>query len=308
MNGAAPDSPAGDGESPLGGVPVSPPAAASPIDPATVLRGAWKTFSACWPACLFAYWGPVTAAWLLLNLLVLFLGSLNLAIGDPGVTPLLEFLSFVGLFLIPAWLWLGQAIALLKVARREPVVLRDLFQGGPCLLTVLLAGLVFLAIVAVPCLLIYGLSEGLLALGGDQSLVAMAGRLFDARAPEAVVAVESLLLAMAGILVSLAGLFYAAFFAVRVRLRTFPFLVLDRGEGVLDSLRTSLQLSRGRVASLFLVHLAQFTINVAGFTACCAGLLVSLPFTGLISAVTYNTLAADLPPLQIADAEDDDPD
>ena len=92
--------------------------------------------------------------------------SLNALAGEPEITPFLEFVRFLGMFLVPAWLWIGQSLAFLKIARREPVTLEDLFRGGPWLLTVLLATGVLLAVAAIPCLLIYGAAEGLLALGG----------------------------------------------------------------------------------------------------------------------------------------------
>ena len=104
-----------------------------------ILGEAWSIFSMAWPACLVVYWGAVAAAWLILNLLIIVLAGMNMAVGDPEVTPFLEFLRFLGIFLVPAWLWLGQSIAFLKIARREPVALEDLFRGGPYLLTALLA-------------------------------------------------------------------------------------------------------------------------------------------------------------------------
>ena len=50
---------------------------------------------------------------------------------------------------------------------------------------------------------------------------------------------------------------------------------------MLESLRMSMKLTRGRVSTLLLVHLAQFTINVAGLLVCCLGLFVTLPLTSL---------------------------
>src|SRR5262249_56973249 len=107
---------------------------------------------------------------------------------------------------------------------------------------------------------------------------------------ETLAELESALIVLLGLRAVVLGLSYASFFAVRVRFRTFVFLIVDRDAGVLESLRLSLRLSRGRVASLFLIHLAQWTINFAGLLVCCVGLFVSLPLTSLISAVAHDRL------------------
>jgi hypothetical protein len=282
------------------------PGPGSPIDPVLLLGEAWTIFSAVWPACLVVFWGAVAAWWLIINLLVIVLASINVAIGDPAITPFLEFFRFLGLFLVPAWLWLGQSIAFLKIARRQPVAPADLFRGGPYLLTALLASGIFLAITALPCLIFYGSTEALLALGGGDPLIATVRRLLPARTPATVADFESSLLILLGLTLAILGLSYAAFFAVRIRLRPFPFLIIGRDAGVLESLRTSMQLTRRRVAPLLLVHLTQFAINLAGLLVCCVGLFVSLPLTSLISAVTYKALAVDLPTVETSDEGPED--
>ena len=85
-----------------------------------------------------------------------------------------------------------------------------------------------------------------------------------------------------------------------VRLGQFPFLIIDRDAGVLESHRLSWELTRGRAATVFLVYLAQLTINLAGLLTFYVGLFVTLPLTSLVTAVTYNALcghpAATVPP------------
>jgi hypothetical protein len=228
---------------------------------------------------------------------------MNLALADPTVTPFLSFLSFLALILVPAWMWLGQGLSMLRLVRMEPVTVQDLFRGGPYLLTTLLAAGAYLAIAAIPILLIYGSTLTLVALGGGDPLVAAVWRLLPPQTPPTVAQIESSLIVMLGLALAMLALAYAAFFAVRVRLRLFAFVILDRGAGVAESLRTSMQLSRGRSSSLVLIHLAQFTINLAGLLLCCLGLFVTLPFTGLISAVTYNALAADLPAVEVPEED-----
>lgn len=306
MSGATPDSTARDGDRPEALVPIVRPVPASPINPGAVLREAWRLFSIYWPACLVIYWGAAAAAWVVLNGIVLLLGVANLAFADPAATPFLSFLRFLALVLVPAWMWLGQCLSMLKLVRMEPVTVQDLFRGGPYLLTTLLAAGVFLAIAAIPGLLIYGATWALVAIGGGDPLVAAVWRFLPRQTPPQVAEVESSLIVLMGLALSMLALAYAAFFAVRVRLRPFAFVILDRDSGVAESLRISMQLSRGRASSLLVIHLAQFTVNLAGLLLCCVGLFVTLPFTGLISAVTYNALSADLPPLEAP--EDDEAD
>lgn len=279
-----------------------------PIDPSALLGEAWGLFAGSWPTCLVVYWGAFAAFWVIMNLLVVVLAGLNAMIGDPSFTPVLEFVRFVGLFLVPAWLWLGQGIGFLRIARREPVAVEDLFRGGPYLLTALLSVAAFLAIVAVPCLTIYGAAEAFLSLGGDPPLATMWRKLAAARSAEDFEAADDFLLVLLGASVAILALWVAILLAVRSRLRPFPFLILDRNAGVPGALGTSIRLTGGRMSTLLVVHLAQFTINLAGLMLCCLGLLVSLPFTRLVSAVTYNALAADLPPIEVPENDDDDRD
>ncbi len=148
----------------------SRPGRGVPIDLGDVFREARTTFAAAWPECLIVYWGAGAASWLILFVLRMMLGSLGVLAGDRDLVPFLEFSYFLGFFLIPAWIFcLGRDLAMLKIARREPVVPDTLFQCGPRLLTFLLAA----AIVASPCLIIYASAEALLAFHGDRPLVEM---------------------------------------------------------------------------------------------------------------------------------------
>jgi hypothetical protein len=264
------------------------PAAAVPFDLGDILRRAWATFAAAWPECLMIHWGAAALSWLILFLLTATLASINVLAGDRELLPYLEFIHFLGLFVIPAWIYgLGRSLGLLTLARREPLAHDTLFQCGPHLLTFLLAA----AIVASPCLIIYGTAEALLALEGHGSLVSLIRIVLAGQARVLPAGYESRALALLAVM----GSSYAALFAVMVRLGQFPYLIIDRGADVQESFLGSLELTRGRVATVFLVYLAQVTINVAGLLLCCVGLFVTLPLNGLISAVTYDVLSRDWP-------------
>ena len=266
----------------------------SRIDLGGLLGEAWSTFKATWPACLILYWGACAASWLMILLLQLTLASLNVLAGDREITPILEFILFLGLFLVPAWLWIGQTLAFLKIARRQPVALEDLFHGGPWLLTVLLAAGILAAVVAVPGLLIYGSAEALLALGGGDTLALLVQQRIFEHAPVPLGGCASDLLVLTALSLAVVGLSYAAFLVVSVRLGQFAYLIIDEGAGVVGSHRRSWALTRGQAATVFLVYLAQLAINLAGLLVFYVGLFVTLPLTSLISAVTYQVLLSAL--------------
>jgi hypothetical protein len=272
------------------------PDSARPVDLGDILRQAWITFMASWAECLIVHWGAAAVSWLLLFLLTATLASINVLAGDRDLLPLLEFVHFLGLFVIPAWIfWLGRNLGLLKIARREPVAPETLFECGPHLLTFLLAAV----IVASPCLITYGCAEALLAYQGDGSLVSLIRTVLAGQTTSFVLPEYSNRML---ILLAVVGLSYAAFFVIMVRLGQFPYLIIDRGADVPESLLGSLQLTRGRAATVLLVYLAQVTINVTGMLVCCFGLFVTLPLTSLISAVTYDVLSRDLPAVEVPES------
>lgn len=255
-----------------------------------ILGESWARFKAAWPACMLIYWGGVAVSWMILLFLTLTLASLNAVAADPQVTPFLEFLQFVGRFLVPAWIWIGQTIGFLKIARREPVRFDDLFRGAPWLLTFLLAAGVLVAVAALPCLLIYAASEAIVALRGGEALGSMIISLWPTTAPGLVVPWEGEFAALVLITLGVVVLWYLAFLAVTVRLGQFAYLVIDQGAGVLESHRTSWRMTRGHSATVFLIYLAQFALNLAGLLMCYVGIFFTLPLTSLLSAVLFQVL------------------
>lgn len=280
---------------------------APPIEPAALLGEAWRLFASAWPRYLLIYWGAFAAYWLIMNLAVVVLAAINAAVDDPSFTPILEFVRFVGILLVPAWLWLGQGILFLKSARREPFDPEDLFRGHHYVLTAVLVLSIFAAAVTIPCLAIYSTTEGILRLVDQPPLAEMAHKIATARDEGDRAEIDRLAPAFLSAVAPAFVLSAVVLIAVRSRLRSSTFLVLDRNAGVLESVSTSFRLTRGRTRALFVLHLAQFIINLVGFLPFGLGLLVTLPFTRLVSAVAYNALAAELPPVEPAGEDEDDP-
>ncbi len=64
-----------------------------------------------------------------------------------------------------------------------------------------------------------------------------------------------------------------------------------------------MRLTGGRASTVFLVYLAQLTINLAGLLAFNVGLLLTLPMTSLLSAVTYHALCGPPDPADRPEAD-----
>src|SRR5262249_26089898 len=153
-------------------------------------------------------------------------------------------------------------LSLLKVARREPTTIEDLFRGGHYLLTTLLASLFFWAVASLPAVLVYGLANrlgsefpALTTLLGAIPVLAASGasdpildgflRILINGIPD-----QELVTVIASAVG--AGLVTVVTLIVLARLGQYPYLVLDQGAGVVDSLRGSWRLTRGRLPTLLL--------------------------------------------------------
>src|SRR5579883_1005609 len=240
------------GSDPTGGADSSPPLAA-------ILRASGSTFQGRLAACLAAYWGAAAANWLLVTTCRAILSGLNELVGEPAFSEFARFLLFLADILVPIWLQIGLNLVLLKIARSEPTAFDDLFRGGGYLLTTLLATFLFLSIAAAPVLIAHFLVERIL----DRSplltlLLSGFTWLSAAGAPPSILeGVESLIAweldreAIRGILTGLAGavLLAPVVLAVLARLGQFSYLIIDQGTGVVDALRGSWRLTRGRFAT-----------------------------------------------------------
>jgi hypothetical protein len=281
-----------------------PPAAllTDPLSLASeVLSRTWSTYQARLSACWIAYWGEALANWSILVTALFVITSLNEAVPEPAFLEFSRFLLFLSQVLVPVWLQIGLNLALLKIARGEPVALEDLFRGGRFLLTTLLATAVVLALASVPVLVAYYAIDWFLSEFATFSFnLGVLVLLSAARAPVSVL--ESLNRSLSsewnqGInlvlmtIVSTLSLGSILVLVLLARLGQFWYLILDRDAGVLESLRGSWHLTRGRVATVFLMYLAHATINLAGGLAFCVGLFFTLPLTDLLLATTYDALS-----------------
>lgn len=283
------------------------PAELIPLSVRGIFRETWSIFAAAWPACLVIYWGATASSWLIMTILTLTLASFNALAADPQITPFLEFLRFVGLIVIPAWLWIGQNRAYLKLVRREPAAFDDLFGGWPWLLTTLLGLGIVLAIAAVPALISFFTGELVLQRRGAVSMVSLIHKIAEnemiPQTPEYGAA--------RGALSAVFLLAYMVYLAVLSRLGQYPFLILDRDADVVEAHQTSLRWTRGRAGMTLRVYLIQFgMLMIAAMPAAVDLLPVALvamsfvlPLTCLSSAVLYQALSSREPAEPVEDEE-----
>lgn len=67
----------------------------------------------------------------------------------------------------------------------------------------------------------------------------------------------------------------------------YLYLVVDRGEGPIESLSTSRMLTAGNKLNVFLLALSTFAVSLIGFFACCVGIVPAFGFINLMWAVAY---------------------
>src|SRR5205807_14816 len=98
---------------------------------------------------------------------------------------------------------------------------------------------------------------------------------------------------VATVVLGIAG--FLVFFAAAVRLYQFPYVLVDRDCGVVDSIQISYEITRGHVLELVGLSLLSGVVALAGLLACGVGLLFTIPLSMLIQACTYALLVAGSP-------------
>lgn len=76
-----------------------------------------------------------------------------------------------------------------------------------------------------------------------------------------------------------------------VALKLSPYFVIDKHEGPIESLFSSVRITRGKKWALFQFLILSLVVNVAGFFVFFVGFLVTLPVTLLATVHAYRTLS-----------------
>ncbi|MEN6495542.1 MAG: hypothetical protein ABFD16_14775 [Thermoguttaceae bacterium] len=215
---------------------------------------------------IFVVTGLVSMAVVLAGWLIL--GGLIAARVDPIIILFVRFLVMVVHWLFVIWLNIGAALCYLRIARGQPVAIGEIFAGGPYLLRVLGATLLFLLI--------------LMAL----SLVSML--------PLAVVAVlmartiQTPAIVAVGVLISVAAASIVSIVAT-LGFSQYYYLLLDQNVGSLESLSLSWKITRGNRLMLFAIWTVAgiMGVLVSLFTGGLGAIFLAAPFLSLMMPVIY---------------------
>jgi uncharacterized membrane protein len=140
------------------------------------------------------------------------------------------------------WMQMGMTRYALKIARRQPAAVGDLFASGP-----------FLSYLGAGFLIGIGTTFGML------------------------------LCIVPGVILALGTLFYAQ-------------LVVDRGLGAIDAIKTSWSITTGHKGQIFIFGLLAMGVILLGYLACCVGVLVAMPIVMSGAAYVYLKLTGEEPP------------
>jgi hypothetical protein len=190
---------------------------------------------------------------------------------QPGAPPDLSavgpyLLTVFGVTIFQLWINNGMYLFLLRIARGEDASLGLIFAGGPYLLRVIGASILnFLALCAASFI-------GVIP-GGFATLLA-------GTSPAGLI-----LMILCGIVAVIAIL------VLWLRLSQFKYLIVNRDAGVVNSLLTSFEITKGYTGTVLAVWVLAAIIGFSGVIGCGVGLLFTAPIGSLMLIVLYLALA-----------------
>ena len=78
-----------------------------------------------------------------------------------------------------------------------------------------------------------------------------------------------------------------------IKFQYFPYTMVDRGTGIIESLKLSSKITNGNKWKLFLFNLAQGLICILGFLLLGIGILIAIPLITMAEAYVYRKLSAE---------------
>jgi hypothetical protein len=241
------------------------PATGAPFTVGDVVDRSWSIFKARFWTCLSIVWGALGVNFAISVFARVLLESLIEITRDETMYRLLYILTLFVASVLQIWIaWIGQTIGLLKIARGEPVAFEDVFKGGRYVLTLILATIVFLAVLAVPVSIAVGAITAGLIMMPDQSAVATV-----------------LVFLVVSVPVGLVVVF------LTVRLCMYYYMVIDNDAAVFESFRQSWHCTQYQASTITLVFCVQLAILLAGILSLCVGLIFAIPLSNLLVPVAY---------------------
>ena len=235
-----------------------------------VMSRGWAVFRARMGLCF-----GIVAVGFLINFGLSFAQSMAIgmfqAVGtDPSIVLGMNSLSSIVAGLLNFFVSVGQTLAFLKVARGRPAGIGDLFAGGSFYLKLFGASLVI----------------GLLGMLGMLVGAIPGGILMATSGPRDAMAIGVLVL---GVLIML--MIMSVFW---VRVSQYMYAGIDHpGLGAMDTIRRSMDLTRGHFWGISGVYFLIFLINIAGALMLLVGLLFTIPLSFAMIATMYALLAGE---------------
>ncbi len=241
-----------------------------PLEPFSidaVMRRSWYVFKDKLGICL----GLVLGVGAVNNLLQipgrLLLEVIGRQVGDQVTIGVLTFAFVAASMVLGLWLWVGQSMALLKLARGQRTEFAEAFRGGRFLVRMIVASLVMFllfVVLALVCVLPAGLA------------FSVAGR-----TPVNVGHFVGFVLGLAGVVVAIGA---------GVRVFMYVYVIVDTDCGAIESLNQSLAVTRGHTFELIGLAIMGILINLLGLLMCLVGVIFTGSLTTLMSATAYAML------------------
>ena len=193
--------------------------------------------------------------------------GVTFALGDPVAGFIVGMFLQVIAWIFNTWLGIGVALVFLKIARGQEVNLGEIFAGGPYLLTVVVASVLFglmLAGVVLVCLFLAGTLGAIVWFAQGQPVAMLAA------------AVGGYLLALVPMIILL------------LMFCMFQYLIIDRNAGIIESLSLSRQITAGNKLTMFGVLLVSGLLGglLVLFT-CGLGFVLVGPYLTVLWVVMY---------------------
>lgn len=240
---------------------------AEPFSPGLVLSRAWTIYKERFWVIFGSVIGTVAVNLVLWAAVGGMMGALSGQNVAPEMSVVATIVAVIVCFVFGLSTMTGLLYTLTKVARGQPASVGDILRGGPFILRFLGATLLHqLAVLGV--------------YAGCAIPVFLASTLAGQYSPGASLAVFVVGLIIMVVLV----------IAVSVRLYLYPFVIVDRDAGAVESLRGSYEITRGHVIELIGLGIVGSLIALAGFLAFFVGALFTYPLSIFLYPCTYVAL------------------
>jgi Protein of unknown function (DUF975) len=246
----------------LGSRPLPADLSAIPVTVGDVFSRTCKTYHDQLGLCIGAFFVVVLVTFAIQMVLNFLQVAMQQAGSSHAALVFVKLIGGLGGFVAQTYLTAGQMLFLLKVAKGRNAEISDVFAGGRYLLPLTLANIL-----------------SMLAILG---ILAFISRICSAAGNQG-----ATLPIVSGVCVLLCVVGLVAFL---VRFSQYPYLIIDRNAGAVESFGLSNRLMRGHEGQLILLWLLFIAINILGFLAFCIGLIFSIPLTFLLMAVFYVAL------------------